>query len=489
MRPRSPTGLVALALLGLLAAASPVAGHSDLESTDPGNGAQLVTAPRWVVLRFSNPLDPSVSSVRVTDESGARVDLEDLRVDNGAHPVLNVSLRGGLPDGAYLVRWSITSEDGHPASGHFGFAIGNATAPVVAQGAGSGLPEPASLAGRVLSYVGLCLAFGGVAWLWLIRPRPDGIPRIATAALMAGAALHAAGALLLFQATSNAATVDAGTLAASETGRWLALRIVVAVVAAALAATSLAKPGLRSAAPAAACLAVVAAVATAAVGHAASEGLAGGAVDAMHLLASTTWAGSLALFVVALTLAGRQGLPADTLRRAGLRFGTVALACVIVLVLFGTATALLILGRTALLDPLHLTGSLYGRLLLAKVGLAALMVAVASVNRFLFLGAPAADAGGFRARMALLGPDGTPRGLRRTVALEAALGLLVLVIAGALTAVSPTDHDGRAGHLHEVTADGESAGPTLPPARTTGDGGGPGMGIRGLDNPPAASKR
>src|SRR5688572_3814241 len=84
-RVRIPLALaVALALAVVLVVAAPVAAHSDLASTDPAAGAQLTTAPSWVVLRFSGPIEPEGSAVTVTNATGQRVDADDLRtIDAG----------------------------------------------------------------------------------------------------------------------------------------------------------------------------------------------------------------------------------------------------------------------------------------------------------------------------------------------------------------------------------------------------------------------
>lgn len=450
-------GLLGLALLASLPLA---AAHSDLVAGEPADGARLDAAPAWVALHFSGPIDPAASSAAVRDALGARVDRDDLRTEGTASdPVLNLTLQAGLGDGAYAVRWSILSDDGHPNSGTLRFTVGNATASAD-ETASPPAARTASVAGRVLAYAGLALALGAAAWLWVVRAGLDGMQRPATSALALGALLHAAGTLLLFLDTLRATGLPADVLASSATGRLLTLRALLAAWAFALALVALLRPGrVRLPLPLAAALMLVAAVATAAVGHAAGQGLPGLASDAMHLIAAATWAGGLALLLVALRLATRRALPAADVRRIGLRFGTLALGCVLLLVLTGTTTALIILGRSAVTDPLHLTGSLYGRLLLAKVGLTAIMVGLAAVNRALFLAEPVGA--GLGARLASLGPDGTAVGLRRTVALEAILALAVLVVAGFLTAVSPTDHaegDG-AEHLHGALPD---AAPLLP---------------------------
>ena len=77
-----------------------------------------------------------------------------------------------------------------------------------------------------------------------------------------------------------------------------------------------------------------------------------------------------------------------------------------------------------------LTGTDYGRLLLAKLALVAFMVALAIVNRYLWT-------------PRLLGPPGNAmRALRRNTVLEIAAGAGVLAIVGALGATMPAAHAG-----------------------------------------------
>ncbi|HJQ94068.1 MAG TPA: copper resistance protein CopC [Candidatus Thermoplasmatota archaeon] len=448
---RAQVGRIALACLAVLLVAVPVTAHSDLDSSDPSAGSQLPAAPGWVVLRFSGPIEPAGSTVTVTDTAGGRVDADDLRTTDAgrASPVLNISLRPDLPDGGYVVRWRILSDDGHPNSGEFAFAVGNETVPETATS--SEHTHTGSVAGRALSYVGLALAFGAVAWRWSVRAGPAGLARAGAKMMLLGAGLLALGAALLFKATLDSTGLPAGVLAGSAVGRMLLLRLGASLVALLLAGLALlpSNPS-RLGAPLAAAALVVAAIATAAIGHAATQGLPALALDAMHLVASTTWAGGLVLLLLALRMAHRAGWPAEDVRRMGLRFGTVALACVIVLFLTGVATALFILGTTAITDPLHLAGSTYGRLLLAKVLMAGLMVAIAAANRFVFLD-PRREAGVKRG-LASLGPDGTPSGLRRAVFVEALVGLAILVVAAFLTATSPTDHETDHEHLHGAHA-------------------------------------
>jgi copper transport protein len=159
----------------------------------------------------------------------------------------------------------------------------------------------------------------------------------------------------------------------------------------------------------------------------------------MHLLAGATWVGALALLVALLWTETDPTLDTAAVRRIGLRFGTLAMTCVLLLFLAGIVASAEILGASALLHPVRLLGTDYGRFLLAKVALAVAMVGLAGINRFVLLD-PLGEDSPLRflhRRIAGLAPGRTRRGLRRIVAVEATFGATVLVLAGFLTATSP----------------------------------------------------
>ncbi|MFA5943899.1 MAG: copper resistance protein CopC [Candidatus Thermoplasmatota archaeon] len=441
------------AALAMLVLATPAAAHAEAESSDPPQGARLATAPRQVMVHLSEPVEPSATSLIVVDTAGQRVDNDDLAISGTeAKPMLTVTLREDLGPGAYAIVWKTLSRtDGHPSGDRIGFAVGDFEPPTGSSG--TAWPSGTVVAGRALAYLGLALALGAAAWLWYVRADLAGARIHAIRALVAGTALHTLGVLLLIKATADSTGLVPSALAASQLGRLLAVRLIASLGALVLSGLALLpRNPARLGAPLSVVLMGIAAIAAAAIGHAGGEGLPGLLVDALHLAASATWAGGLILLFVALGTAARAGLPAEAVRRIGLRFGTLALICVIVLFLAGSAASLIILGLDAVRDPLGLADGLYGRFLLAKVALALLMVALAAANRYVFLEPPAASRG-VQAGLAALGPDGTPAGLRRTVAVEAVLGVVVLVLAAFLTAVSPAVADDSGGRT-DVFADG-----------------------------------
>jgi copper resistance protein C len=94
--------------------------HAFLDHAEPRVGSTLPSAPRELVLFFTQNLEPAFSSVEVSDANGARVDL--------GKPAISAStMRVGLkqlPAGAYRVRWRVLSVDTHTTEGNFTFHVG-----------------------------------------------------------------------------------------------------------------------------------------------------------------------------------------------------------------------------------------------------------------------------------------------------------------------------------------------------------------------------
>jgi putative copper resistance protein D len=141
--------------------------------------------------------------------------------------------------------------------------------------------------------------------------------------------------------------------------------------------------------------------------------------ESLHLLAAGAWLGSLApLFIAVGALAPDQGA------RAAHRFSPLGMLCVALLT--GTALAqswILIGGLPGLL------GTDYGRVALVKLALLLVLLALAAANRFRY--APAM--GGAADAVA-------KRGLRRSIAVETAVGLVAVFAASLLADLPPALH-------------------------------------------------
>uniref|UniRef100_UPI0018E514CE CopD family protein n=1 Tax=Desertihabitans aurantiacus TaxID=2282477 RepID=UPI0018E514CE len=147
--------------------------------------------------------------------------------------------------------------------------------------------------------------------------------------------------------------------------------------------------------------------------------------DLAHVLAGALWSGGL----LALLLWWRSERGPDDVLTVVSRFSTAAAVSVLVLAATGTTMAVLVLERWS--DVLQ---TAYGRALLVKLALVAVVLAMAGWNRLVLV--PRLR----RAEAAEVAPR-----LRRSMVDEVALLAAVAVFTGVLTSASPVpdDHDGH----------------------------------------------
>jgi len=109
----------AATLIAFMAAQAAFA-HAFLDHAEPRVGSTVPSAPKEVVLFFSQKVEAAFSTIEVSDANGARVDQ--------GKPVINATtMRIGvkpLPPGTYRVRWQVLSVDTHTTEGNFSFQVG-----------------------------------------------------------------------------------------------------------------------------------------------------------------------------------------------------------------------------------------------------------------------------------------------------------------------------------------------------------------------------
>jgi copper resistance protein C len=104
----------------ILMAGTAAEAHAFLDHAEPRVGSTVPTAPRELVLSYTQNLEPAFSSVEVSDANGARVDLGKPKI--GAS-FMRVGLKP-LSPGTYRVRWQVLSVDTHTTEGSFTFNVG-----------------------------------------------------------------------------------------------------------------------------------------------------------------------------------------------------------------------------------------------------------------------------------------------------------------------------------------------------------------------------
>jgi putative copper resistance protein D len=216
-------------------------------------------------------------------------------------------------------------------------------------------------------------------------------------------------------------------LADTEFGRVFALRFGFAIALGVLLAVFAKVPrpaARRSVALAMLALAAAYVAALAWAGHAAAGAAAAGGgeivADVAHVLAAGAWLGALPGFVFLL----RRSPVANEALAATRRFSTLGATCVALLAASGTANAWFLVGNVP-----ALVGTLYGRLLLAKLALFAAMLALAIANRW------------YLARRLAEGDADASRLLQRNANAEILVGLLIVATVGVLGVTPPAIHE------------------------------------------------
>lgn len=116
---------LAVSALALVALATPASAHNALRSTDPADGATVATVPEAVTLTFDGEVLALGSVVEVANPAGDVVSAGEPEVDDNT---VTQALTGDLVPGEYTVTWRVTSGDGHPIDGTFGFTATAASA-------------------------------------------------------------------------------------------------------------------------------------------------------------------------------------------------------------------------------------------------------------------------------------------------------------------------------------------------------------------------
>ena len=116
--------LALFAGLALLVPPSSVYAHANLVKSNPAPNSVLQEPPSQIVIWFTEPIEPSLSSIRVLDATGAEVEEGEPSFDPKDPTVMSVTM-GAAADGTYTVAWkNVSTIDGHRVRGSFLFSVG-----------------------------------------------------------------------------------------------------------------------------------------------------------------------------------------------------------------------------------------------------------------------------------------------------------------------------------------------------------------------------
>ncbi|EYD77914.1 hypothetical protein Rumeso_00641 [Rubellimicrobium mesophilum DSM 19309] len=365
-------GSLVLMLL-LLGAAGSARAHAVVTGTEPLDGTVLAGPPSEVVIGFNEPV--ALIRAQVLGPDGQDV----LEPDGGraGEDGLHLDLPEGLARGTYTVSYHVVSLDGHPVAGSLVFSIGAASA------SGSQVEDDSAgwrwsfVAARVLLYLGLFGAAGGVAYALLVRPLEplrEEVRRIGSAAALVGLAaavmaLGLQGGLLL--GGPPVILADPVTWAAGLSSTF-GRAALCAMLGLALVWAGSRVRRTRGADLLAASGAVVALASFGLSGHVVTAGPGGLTIPPLliHSTLAAFWVGSL------LPLLRALAVPAEGTAPTVQRFSRQAILAVPVLLLAGLVLAWIQVRR-----PGALATTEYGRILLLKVVLVGALLGLAALNR------------------------------------------------------------------------------------------------------------
>jgi copper transport protein len=468
----------------LLAPATAFA-HANLERAEPASGMQLDQSPRQLQLFFSEAVDSSFSRVQLLNAQRDAVDRGDSHVAQNDPRSLVVSLPDQVPNGVYTVSWrTLSAVDGHTVNGAYPLIIGPMPAEgVAATAAASSQAQfaPETAVGRWWFSLAACALFGTLlSWRFVFRPlfgrsNPAALAvaaaRSKRLAIVSGVVLLVGTLFVAIAQASAAADVPLWGVFGQplfdllSRGRFAALwwtRLALVVLALALVVWR----GLGRWPGQVALVATALALLTSSLNSHAAALLSGAylavAVDWLHFSGVAAWIGGLISLIYVLPGAVRasQAMGDRVLAQAVARFSAMALIAVGVIVATGTFQAWLEVGSWE-----GLVQTAYGLSVTIKIALLVLMLALAAFN--LLIVRPGL------ARKAVSGSVSATTLARRfalAVRGEAALALIVLLVAAVLTGFSPAREELARGDLQggavdrQVNANGLSARIQISPA-------------------------
>jgi copper transport protein len=406
---------VAVALVAFAATPRDAAAHAYLRSSQPAAGATLGSAPSSVVITFSEPPDPKLSSISVVDSSGTNHVAGPIATAASPAATISVPL-DALSDGVYTVSWrAVSATDGHISAGSFVFGVGTPP-PSEAPGQSTiGVSEsgsPPAIAARWLLYLGIVALFGA-AWVALAvvrKPARDLLLMAATGWVLTFVGTLAVVGVQWAETGAPIETLIGTSVGTAAIARFVSLALVGAAVVALAAVPAFS--GTRGWAAVAASAAIVLGV-DVGTGHAAYgvDLVLQFTAQLTHGLAAAAWIGGLAglLLVLRTIPPGERGATAR-------RYSSWAGIALAVVVITGFMRAL---AEIATLDALVNTD--FGRVVLAKSALLLALALLGAFNRF----------------VTLKDDSRLVRRLRRVGATEIVIAVVILGLSGLLVNLSP----------------------------------------------------
>ena len=382
--------------------------HAFVINSNPSPSQTLKSPPTKVEVYLSEPVDLRYSKLSVIDQNGKQVDNKNVQYANGDQTALSVILLPDIKDGLYTVSTKMLSQiDGHVTDNAFVFGVGEAKVPNSVsskslQSSSSQLSILDAIA-RIPALVSQVMIVGAAfATLWLWEPMSkiswlksdfaqtrNRIDRSLIKLIVIGSIILALSdfGMIYVQAYSiNAGIADAiatkfGNIWIVRTLASLVILVIAIIIYLKLNKTNSSipsKPDILSIL--AVGLAIL--VTTTLIGHSSAVGnVMPIIIDFVHNLAASIWIGSviyLAFVVVPkIKQAPIEGYVKDSVLSIIIpRFSTIPVVILGVIVITGPFLLYILENNLDLI-----LASLYGKALIAKLALAAVMISIGGYNQ------------------------------------------------------------------------------------------------------------
>ncbi len=378
-------GAAAALFVVVLATALPAWAHATLVRSVPADDSIVDGPVQEVELEFNEPVGLEADGVIVLNGAGERVEAGPAEQDTTGKS-LTIPLQPDLPNGSYVVSYRVTSADSHVVRGALVFSIGEEGEIAAVPAGGEGGAETWIIRlNRFLMGAATLMAAGGLLFLGLVHDgRNDELGRFARLVVnVAGVGLLATLIGLYLQALALSTSLGAafGALpgvATSPYGVASFLRLAALVAVAWVAHLARRRSSGDHLKPAVVALAAVAAVAPFSLtGHTllSEPRWLATVANIGHTFTAAAWLGGLVLLGLALRRRSRavDAVGAGTLVA---RFSRLAFGTVVLLVAAGA-----ILAWIEVRSGVALVTTTYGRTLLVKLGLVALVLLAAAYNQ------------------------------------------------------------------------------------------------------------
>ncbi len=348
--------------------------HAYIVATQPAMNGSYPSLGGSVAVSFDEPVTILNSdALEVTDDTGRRVDRHDAHVDPNDATRVVVRVPQDLSSGIYTVHWRVISADTHVVHGDYQIGVGGLQLNAIVRNKVLSPFDPSmplASAIRWLSLLGAIVAVGafGMRWFVLRNVASDQAEAFARKAALAGAALVLLVAIPALFVQAAAVSGELGSaLPPTLVGSWWGIALIVRC-ASALALLLVAAYAWRRSALAGAVAAAVLLASFSASGHAMSlhgdTRIVTFAMDFAHLVAAALWIGGV-LVLAPIVTAQRALTPV-----LFARFTPLAMLAVGVILISGVYATIVHVPSLG-----DLVNTLYGRILVTKIVLVAVLLA------------------------------------------------------------------------------------------------------------------